>query len=59
MAQQRQIRFTQRLGVLQFDRLQETANKLGVPKAQITRTALNKYLDELGSLSHKSRTPAA
>jgi predicted DNA-binding protein len=59
MAQQRPIRFTQRLGVAQFDRLQATANKLGVAKAEITRTALDKYLDELGSLRHEIRTPAA
>ncbi|MBD1890489.1 hypothetical protein [Coleofasciculus sp. FACHB-SPT9] len=59
MAQKRPIRFTQRLGVTQFNRLQATAHKLGVPKAEITRAALDKYLDELVSLSHKSETPAA
>lgn len=59
MVQKRPIRFTQRLGVAQFDRLQETADSLGVAKAEITRTALDKYLDELGSLRHKSETPAA
>lgn len=57
MVQKRPIRFTQRLGVAQFDRLQETADKLGVAKAEITRTALDEYLDKLGSLSHEIRTP--
>lgn len=59
MVQRRPIRFTQRLGLAQFARLQETADSLGVAKAEITRAALDKYLDELGSLSHKSETPAA
>lgn len=47
MAQKRPIRFTQRLGIAQFARLQEGANRLKI------------HLDELGSLSHKSETPAA
>jgi hypothetical protein len=59
MAQKRPIRFTQRLGVAQFARLQEGANSLKTPKSEMTRAALDKYLDELGSLSHKSETPAA
>ncbi|MBD1942586.1 hypothetical protein H6F50_09495 [Coleofasciculus sp. FACHB-712] len=59
MAQKRPIRFTQRLGVAQFARLQEGANRLKIPKSEIPRAALDNYLDELGSFSHKSETPAA
>ncbi len=53
------IRFSQRLSTDQFDRLEEASNNLKVPKAKITRAALDRYLDELASLHHKSKNPAA
>ncbi|MBD1942488.1 ribbon-helix-helix domain-containing protein [Coleofasciculus sp. FACHB-712] len=53
------VRFSQRLSTDQFDRLEEASNNLKVPKAEITRTALDRYLNELASLRHKSKTPAA
>ncbi|MBD1892930.1 hypothetical protein [Coleofasciculus sp. FACHB-SPT9] len=63
MAQEQPIRFTQRLDVWQFNRLQNAANGLNVSKSEMTRTALGtaleKYLDALDSLSFQSRTPAA
>ncbi|MBD1838885.1 hypothetical protein [Coleofasciculus sp. FACHB-501] len=59
MAQQRPIKFTQILGVAQFKQMERAAYILGVLISQITRTALDKYLSELDSLTHKIRTPAA
>ncbi|MBD1840305.1 hypothetical protein [Coleofasciculus sp. FACHB-501] len=62
MAQEQPIRFTQRLDVWQFNCLQNAANGLNMSKSEMTRTALEKYLDALdalNSLGFQSRTPAA